>query len=96
MRSILSLLIGWRFWASIRFAELRDNPEADELNHGQWLALLLNREETDEKSSSVARFSDFAIGIRRLVQSQSLPGYHLALSIDGRGNECLQIQRVIF
>ncbi len=29
------------------FAELRDNPEADELNHGQWLALLLDREETE-------------------------------------------------
>jgi DNA replication protein DnaC len=29
------------------FAELRDNPEADELDHGQWLALLLDREEAE-------------------------------------------------
>jgi hypothetical protein len=27
------------------FAELRDNPQADELDHAQWLALLLDREE---------------------------------------------------
>jgi DNA replication protein DnaC len=29
------------------FAELRDNPQADELDHAQWLALLLDREEAD-------------------------------------------------
>ena len=29
------------------FAELRENPQADELDHAQWLALLLDREEAD-------------------------------------------------
>ena len=29
------------------FAELRDNPQAGELDHGQWLALLLDREEAE-------------------------------------------------
>lgn len=27
------------------FADLRDNPDAEELSHGEWLALLLDREE---------------------------------------------------
>jgi DNA replication protein DnaC len=29
------------------FAELGDNPQAGELDHAQWLALLLDREEAD-------------------------------------------------
>ncbi|MDH3597659.1 MAG: IS21-like element helper ATPase IstB [Rhodospirillales bacterium] len=29
------------------FAELSDNPQADELDHAQWLALLLDREEAE-------------------------------------------------
>ena len=29
------------------FAELRDNPQAGELDHAQWLALLLDREEAE-------------------------------------------------
>jgi DNA replication protein DnaC len=29
------------------FAELRDNPQADELAHGEWLALLLDREQAE-------------------------------------------------
>ena len=29
------------------FAELNDNPQAGELDHGQWLALLLDREEAE-------------------------------------------------
>jgi DNA replication protein DnaC len=29
------------------FDELRDNPQASELDHAQWLALLLDREEAD-------------------------------------------------
>ncbi|MBC8270198.1 MAG: hypothetical protein H8E36_15775 [Rhodospirillaceae bacterium] len=33
-------------WARA-FADLRDNPQAGELDHGQWLALLLGREEAE-------------------------------------------------
>jgi len=36
------------------------------------------------KSGSLARFSDFALDIRRIVQRQSLPGYRLAVDrLDG-------------
>ncbi len=49
-----------------------------------------------EKSGSVARFSNFAMDLRRLAQKQNLPGYHLSLNTDPRGNECLHVQRVIF
>ncbi|MBT4889876.1 MAG: replication initiator protein A [Rhodospirillales bacterium] len=44
-----------------------------------------------EKSGSLARFSDFAFDLRRLAHKQSLPGYQLSLSMDAKGNECLQI-----
>ncbi|NKB55026.1 MAG: RepA replication protein [Alphaproteobacteria bacterium] len=45
-----------------------------------------------EKSGSLARFSDFALDLRRLVKNQSLPGYWLSLSIDPKGKECIQVQ----
>lgn len=37
-----------------------------------------------EKSGSLARFSDFALHIRRLAARQSLPGYRLVIERDGR------------
>ncbi len=49
-----------------------------------------------EKSGSIARYSNFAIDLRRLAQKQSLPGYCLSLRTDSKGNECLHVQRVIF
>lgn len=44
-----------------------------------------------EKSGSLARYSDFAIDLRRIVQKQSIPGYALTLTRDRRNRECLQI-----
>lgn len=37
-----------------------------------------------EKSGSLARFSDFALQIRRIAKRQPLPGYRLAIERDGR------------
>jgi plasmid replication initiation protein len=44
-----------------------------------------------EKSGSLARFSDFAIDLRTLAQKQSLPGYHLTLTHNTKGEECLRV-----
>ena len=41
------------------------------------------------KSGSMARFSDFALDIRRIATRQSLPGYQLAVSRAVRGREVL-------
>ncbi len=40
-----------------------------------------------EKSGSAARLSDFAIDIRRVVQSNQLPGYELSMTRNGEGDE---------
>jgi plasmid replication initiation protein len=40
-----------------------------------------------EKSGSAARFSDFAIDIRNVVETNELPEYHLSLGRDIRDNE---------
>lgn len=39
-----------------------------------------------EKSGSLARVSDFALDLRRIVGRQSLPGYRLAIRREGRRN----------
>ena len=41
------------------------------------------------KSGSMARFSDFALDIRRIAKRQTLPGYQLAVSRAVRGTEVL-------
>ena len=41
------------------------------------------------KSGSLARFSDFAIDIRRIAIQQALPGYELVVECDARGMELL-------
>lgn len=41
------------------------------------------------KSGSMARYSDFAIDIRRIVSRQSLPGYRLAVRLLSQGEELL-------
>lgn len=41
------------------------------------------------KSGSMARYSDFALDIRRIVSRQSLPGYRLAVRNRSRGEETL-------
>jgi plasmid replication initiation protein len=41
------------------------------------------------KSGSIARFSDFAIDIRRIAARQSLPGYHLAITKPSHEDETL-------
>jgi len=41
------------------------------------------------KSGSLARFSDFAIDIRRIAIQQALPGYELVVECDARGIELL-------
>jgi len=46
------------------------------------------------KSASLARFSDFALDIRRLVARQPLPGYALALRQNGAGAPLLHIRPV--
>jgi len=46
------------------------------------------------KSASLARFSDFALDIRRLVARQPLPGYALALRQDDAGAPLLHIRPV--
>ncbi len=43
-----------------------------------------------EKSGSAARFSDFAIDIRRVVQGNQLPEYELTLSRNGEGEEVVR------
>jgi plasmid replication initiation protein len=43
------------------------------------------------KSGSLARFSDFALDLRRIVRRQSLPGYRLTLHRDVEGRELLQV-----
>src|SRR3546814_6926580 len=44
------------------------------------------------KSASQSRFSDFALHIRAIVRSQSLPGYVLEL-VPGTGSETLLVMR---
>lgn len=46
------------------------------------------------KSASLARFSDFALDIRRIVARQPLPGYALALKRDARGQQLLHMRPV--
>jgi plasmid replication initiation protein len=46
------------------------------------------------KSASLARFSDFALDLRRLVARQPLPGYALALKRDAAGSALLDIRPV--
>jgi hypothetical protein len=46
------------------------------------------------KSASLARFSDFALDIRRIVARQPLPGYELTLEIDARAVVTLHMQPV--
>jgi plasmid replication initiation protein len=43
------------------------------------------------KSASLARFSDFALDIRRIIQRQPLPGYRLELQFDAKGRRHLAI-----
>jgi len=43
------------------------------------------------KSGSLARFSDFALDLRRIANRQSLPGYRLTLSREADGRELLQV-----
>lgn len=43
-----------------------------------------------EKSGSAARFSDFAIDIRRVVQLNQLPEYELTLNRNGEGEEVVR------
>jgi plasmid replication initiation protein len=45
------------------------------------------------KSGSLARFSDFAIDIRRIVIQQALPGYELTLERNPGGDEVLAFRR---
>ncbi|MFQ6552737.1 replication initiator protein A [Aestuariibius insulae] len=42
------------------------------------------------KSGSLARYSDFALDLRRIVQRQPLPGYALRIERDDRGEELLR------
>jgi plasmid replication initiation protein len=46
------------------------------------------------KSGSLARFSDFAVDIRRIVRRQSLPGYRLSLVRSTPGTESLAFRAV--
>ncbi|MFN8831631.1 MAG: replication initiator protein A [Labrys sp. (in: a-proteobacteria)] len=46
------------------------------------------------KSASLARFSDFALDIRRIVARQPLPGYELTIEIDARAVVTLHMQPV--
>jgi plasmid replication initiation protein len=43
------------------------------------------------KSGSLARFSDFALDLRRIAGRQGLPGYRLALHREADGRELLQV-----
>src|SRR3546814_9884918 len=47
---------------------------------------------SDVCSSDLSRFSDFALHIRAIVRSQSLPGYVLEL-VPGTGSETLLVMR---
>ena len=46
-----------------------------------------------EKSGSIARFSDFAIDIRKIVARQSIPEYWLSIHRNGQGEEILHFIR---
>ena len=46
-----------------------------------------------EKSGSAARFSDFAIDIRKIVKADSLPEYALSISRNGEGEEIVEMVR---
>ena len=41
------------------------------------------------KSGSLARFSDFALDLRRIARRQGLPGYRLTITCAANGTECL-------
>lgn len=41
------------------------------------------------KSGSLARFSDFALDLRRIARRQGLPGYRLTVTCAANGTECL-------
>jgi plasmid replication initiation protein len=43
------------------------------------------------KSGSIARYSDFALDLRRIVRRQGLPSYRLTLHRDADGRELLQV-----
>ena len=56
----------------------------------QWKGWTFNIRHLHAKSGSLARFSDFAFDIRRIVERQSLPGYRLTIQCRD-GQECLHI-----
>ena len=47
-----------------------------------------------EKSGSLARYSDFALDLRRIVQKQSVPGYELTITRGWRDRECLHLLHI--
>jgi plasmid replication initiation protein len=47
------------------------------------------------KSGSAARFSDFALDVRRIAARQLLPGYVLAIQRNGGGSELLSFRPVL-
>ena len=47
------------------------------------------------KSASQARFSDFALDLRRIVTRQPLPGYDLALEHDGDGRALIAMRPIL-
>ena len=46
-----------------------------------------------QKSGSAARFSDFALDVRKIVQADSLPEYTLSLTVNGEGEEVVSMLR---
>ena len=66
--------------------------------HGgrQWHGWQFDFRHLYRKSGSMARFSDFALDVRRIVVRQSLPGYQLAVQRAADGSELLRFRPVPF
>jgi len=47
------------------------------------------------KSGSLARYSDFALDLRRIVKAQRIPGYRLSLARDAAGSEVLRFAAAV-
>ena len=47
------------------------------------------------KSGSLARYSDFALDVRRIVKAQRIPGYRLSLARSAAGSEVLRFAALV-
>lgn len=101
-------LPSWFYEALAEGSVLAVSPDYFELTSGtaRWLYRVVRKHAGNQeagwaftmrvlhnKSGSVQRFSDFARDVRRIVEADDLPEYHLSLYEGDQGDECIHAIR---